>query len=206
MVAIPIVAVLYFLLQVVVVHTLANSAQDTQPLSAAAYVIGGKNMAALVALGALLSTFGSLAANMIANPRVTFALAEQGYFPRWFAAIHRRYQTPYVSIITFGIVLWVLAVLGTFRWNATLSAVSRLFAYTVTCTALPVLRKKFPNQACFKLPGGVFFAGFGILFALLVASQMGIAELIALAITSGVALVNWLLVYRNTLPEMTPFE
>jgi APA family basic amino acid/polyamine antiporter len=205
MVALPIVATLYFLIQVVVVHTLANSAQTTQTLSAAAYVVGGSTMATVVTLGALLSTFGSLSANMIANPRVTFALAEQGDFPGWFAAIHRRYQTPYISIIVFALVLWALAVLGTFRWNATLSAVSRLFAYTVACAALPMFRKKFPGQEGFHLPGGVIFAGVGILFALLLASRMGL-ELLALAITAVLSFLNWLAVRRNTPRDMISVE
>ena len=199
--SLPLVATIYFLVQVVVVHTVANVAQSARPLSAAAYVLGRSTMARIVVLGALLSTFGSLSANMIATPRVTFAFAEQGDFPRWFAKIHSRYQTPYISILVFSVLLWVLAVLGTFRWNATLSAISRLFAYIVTCAALPMLRKKFPTQESFRLPGGVVFAVVGILFALLLASRMGKAELIALAITAALAFLNWLAVRRNTPPK-----
>ena len=191
------VATIYFLVQVVVVHTLANSAQTARPLSAAGYVFGGNTMATVIALGALLSTFGSLSANMIANPRVTFAFAEQGDFPRWFAAIHRRYQTPYLSIIAFAILLWSLAVLGTFRWNAILSAISRLFAYMITCAALPMLRKKLPGQEGFHLPGGVVFAVVGILFALMLASRVGLPELIALAITATLSFLNWIAVRRK---------
>ncbi len=89
-VAFPLVATIYFLIQIVVVHTVANSAQSARPLSAAASVFGGNTMAAVIAMGALLSTFGSLAANMVANPRLTFAFAEQGDFPKWFAAVHPR--------------------------------------------------------------------------------------------------------------------
>jgi amino acid transporter len=130
---------------------------------------------------------------MVANPRITFALAEQGDFPPWFAAIHRRYQTPYVSIVVFA-GQWAVTALGTFRWNATLSAISRLFAYMITCAALPVLREKLPGNEGFHLPGGIVFAVTGILFALVLASHMGIAELIILAITAGFAFVNWVAV------------
>ena len=195
--ALPTVTIIYFLIQVVVVHTLANPAQSPRPLSAVAFVLGGDAMATIVALGALLSTLGSLAANMVANPRITFALAEQGDFPRWFAAIHRRYQTPYVSIVVFAVLLWALAVVGTFRWNATLSAISRLFAYMITCAALPVLRKKLPGGEGFHLPGGSVFAMVGILFALVLASRMGIGEVIALVVTASFAFLNWLAVRRN---------
>jgi amino acid transporter len=192
--ALPLVTVIYFLVQVVVVHTLANPAQNARPLSSAALVFGGNAMATVVALGALVSTFGSLAANMVANPRITFALAEQGDFPRWFAAIHRRYRTPYVSIAVFAVLLWALAALGTFRWNATLSAISRLFAYVITCAALPVLRKRLPGNEGFRLPGGIVFAAMGIVFALVLASRMGTGELIILAITASLAFLNWIAV------------
>jgi basic amino acid/polyamine antiporter, APA family len=195
--AFPMVTITYFFVQVVVVHTLPNPAQSPRPLSAAAFVLGGNTMAAIVALGALLSTFGSLAANMVANPRITFALAEQDDFPRWFAAIHRRYQTPYASIVVFAVLLWALAALGTFRWNATLSAISRLFAYMITCAALPVLRNKLPGNEGFHLPGGIVFAVLGILFALVLASRMGVAELIILAITASLAFLNWMAVRRG---------
>ncbi len=195
--ALPTVTIIYFFIQLVVVHTLANPAQSPRPLSAAAFVLGGNAMATIVAAGALLSTFGSLAANMVANPRITFALAEQGDFPRWFAVLHRRYQTPYVSIAVFAVLLWALAALGTFRWNATLSAISRLFAYMITCAALPVLRKKLPGKEGFRLPGGSVFATVGILFALVLASRMGITELIALVVTASFAFLNWLAVRQN---------
>jgi basic amino acid/polyamine antiporter, APA family len=197
LISLPVVAMVYFLVQTVIVRMLPSSAQTDHPLAAAAYVFGGNTMAGIVAVGALLSSIGSLSANMIANPRLTFALAEHGDFPRWFGAIHRRFQTPYMSIIAFAILLWTLALVGTFRWNATLSAVSRLFAYGIMCAALPALRNKMPGQQGFHLRGGVIFAVFGILFALVLVSRLGRAELIVLAITASLSILNWLAVRRS---------
>jgi len=196
--ALVIVTTVYSLLQVVVVRVLANSEKTNLPLSAAAHVFGGSSMATIVSVGALLSTIGYFAANMIATPRITFAFAEQGDFPRWFAAVHRRYQTPYISIVTFAVLVWALSLMGTFRWNAALSATSHLFVYGMSCAALPMLRKKFPGQEGFHLPGGVVFAVLGIAFALVLVSRMGVAELIVLAITALVSFLNWLVVRGNT--------
>lgn len=197
LVSLPLVAMVYFLVQMVVVRMLPSSAQTDHPLSAAAYVFGGSTMASIIAVGALLSSFGSLAANMIANPRLTLALAEQGDFPCWFGAIHRRFRTPYISIVVFASLLWALTLLGTFRWNATLSALSRLFAYGITCAALPALRKKAPGHEGFHLPVGSVFAVLGIFFAIVLVSRMGSAELIVLAITASVSIMNWVAVRRN---------
>lgn len=71
--ALVIVTALYFLIQVVLVHTLPNSAQTDLPLLAAAHVFGGRSMATIISAGALLSSIGFFAANMIATPRITFA-------------------------------------------------------------------------------------------------------------------------------------
>jgi len=95
-------------------------------------------------------------------------------------------------------VVWALALVGTFRWNAALSAASRLFVYGTVCAALPVLRKKLPDQEAFHLPGGLVFAVLGIAFALVLVSRMGIAELTVLVITAVVSFLNWLVVRGYT--------
>jgi APA family basic amino acid/polyamine antiporter len=196
--ALIIITTVYCLVQVVVIQTLPNSALTSRSLSAAAQVFGGSRMATIISAGALLSTFGGLAATMIATPRVTFALAQQGDFPHWFAAIHRRYHTPYLSIVAFALLFWALALMGAFRWNAALASASRLLIYAMSCAALPVLRKKFPGTEGFHLPGGLAFAALGIAFALVLLSRMGLAELVALATTAAISLLNWLAVRRNT--------
>jgi APA family basic amino acid/polyamine antiporter len=196
--ALVIVTTVYFFVQVVVVHMLANPVETDLPLSAAAHVFGGSSIATIISVGALLSSIGYFAANMIATPRITFAFAEQGDFPSWFAAIHRRYHTPYISIIAFAVLVWALTLMGTFRWNAALSAISRLFVYGMTCAALPMLRRKLPSQEGFHLPGGLIFAVMGIAFVLVLFSRMGAAEVIALAITTVVSFLNWLLIRGNT--------
>jgi APA family basic amino acid/polyamine antiporter len=86
---------IYVLVQFVVVQTLANPAQSDHPLAAAARIFGGAVLAKMIALGVLLSVVGFLAAAMIVTPRIVFAFAEQGDFPRWFAAVHpRRRKAP----------------------------------------------------------------------------------------------------------------
>ena len=192
MTAMVVVTIAYSLLQVVVIRVLPNPAQTNFPLLAAARVVGGGSMGAIISAGALCSSVGYFAANMIATPRITFALAEQGDFPRWFARVHARYRTPYTSVLAFAAVVWMLSLRGTFRGNAVLAATTRLFIYGVSCAALPVLRSKLPRQAGFHLPGGIVFAVLGFAFAMILVSRMGKAELAALAITIVIAFLNWL--------------
>jgi hypothetical protein len=67
----------------------------------------------------------------------------------------------------------------------------------MSCAALPMLRKKFPGQEGFHLPGGVVFAVLGIAFALVLVTRMRVAELTVLAITAVVSFLNWLVVRGN---------
>jgi basic amino acid/polyamine antiporter, APA family len=196
--ALAICAPIYALVQFVVVETVANPAQIESPLAVSAYVFGGHALATVISFAVLLSIVGYLAAGMIASPRIVFALAEQGDFPRWFAAVHPRYKTPYVSVLAFGILVWALAMLGTFSWNAKLAVISRLIIYALTCGALPLLRWKDPGLAKFRLPMGPLFAILGVAFCGVVLSRVGRVEVLVLGVTLTIALLNWIAVRRRS--------
>jgi amino acid transporter len=188
---------IYAVVQFVVVQTLANPAQSDRPLAAAAHVFGGPVLSAMVAFGVVLSVVGYFAAGMIATPRILFAFAQQNDLPRWFASVQPRYKTPYVSILVDAALVWALAMLGTFNWNAKLSAVSRLVTYALICGALPALRSKHPGPR-FRLPMGPLFVLLGIGFCAAVLSRAGIVEVIVLAVTVTIALLNWILVRHRS--------
>jgi amino acid transporter len=67
-------------------------------------------------------------------------------------AVHRRFRTPFVSIVVHGILVAALATLGGFIWNVLLAAVARLGTYAAVCGALPVLRARYPEHDRFRLP------------------------------------------------------
>ncbi len=192
---------LYSVIQWVVVGILPDPGHSERPLADVAQLVFGGRGAAFVSVGALISVYGYLSANMLGVPRITFALAENGDFPSIFAAIHPRFRTPYVSILAFALLSWLLALFGSFTWNATLSAVARLLYYGLVCAALPVFRRKQPGAAMFRLPGGIVFAivGTGICAVLIAGVNLG-GSLILIA-TALVALVNWLLVRERPARE-----
>ena len=195
--ALLICAALYALIQWVVVGVLPDAAQSTRPLADVARVAVGAFGAGLVAVGALISFYGYLSAKILAMPRVTFALAEQGDFPKAFAAIHPRFRTPYVSILVFSALVWAFALSGEFKWNVTLSAVARLLYYAVCCAALPVLRRKQPGEARFRLPAGDLFAGLAVLICAALVTEVDFGQSLILLATIAVGFLNWILVART---------
>ena len=193
-VALLVVAFLYTVLQLVVVGALPDAARSERPLADVARVMMGQGGAALISIGALISVYGYLSANLLAGPRGTFALAERGDFPARFAAIHPRFHTPYFSIIVYALLVWAFALLGSFTWNVTLSAVARLLYYGAVCAAVPVLRVKQPDAAAFRLPGGMLVPALGVLICLALLTRVDFSKSLILLAVILTATVNWLLV------------
>ena len=198
--ALALCTVLYALIQWVVIGVLPDAAHSQRPLADVARIAVGPTGAALVAIGALISFYGYLSAKILAMPRVPFALAEQGDFPKAFAAVHSRFHTPYVSILVFAAMVWGLALVGDFKWNVTLSAVARLLYYGVGCAALPILRRKplEDAKAMFHLPAGNFFAGLGIILCLILVTRVDFGQSLILIATIALAAINWAIVARRS--------
>jgi APA family basic amino acid/polyamine antiporter len=192
LVALLTATLLYVAVQYVVIHTLANVSETTKPVVDSARQFLGLAGVSIVAVGTLVSTYGYLSANMLHTPRITYAMGERGDFPAFFARIHPRYRTPYLSIIAFSLLLVLFSVGANFRWNASLSAVSRLFIYGSIAAALPALRTKYPGAAVFCLPAGMLFVVLGLVFTGVLVTRMHLTELVVVSITFALGLVNWL--------------
>ena len=192
--ALAVVAALYTLLQLVVVRVLPDAAHSERPLADAARVMMGQGGAVLISVGALITVYGYLSANLLGSPRAIFALAERGDFPARFAAIHPRFRTPYLSIAVYAVLLWAFALLGSFTWNLTLSAVARLFYYGAVCAAVPVLRVKQPGAGAFRLRGGPLVPVLGVAVCLALLTRVDFSKSLILLAVILTAAVNWLLV------------
>ena len=198
--ALTAIALLYTLLQLTVVGVLADPAHSDRPLADVARVLVGEPGAALIAVGALISVFGFLSAHLLTGSRSIYSLAELGDFPAVFAAVHPRFRTPHLSIAVFGVSIWVFALLGSFSWNATLSAVGRLGYYAAVCAAVPILRRRQPEAAKFRLRGGLLLPVLGVLICVVLLTHVDYSKSIILAATVVVALLNWLWVRKTLLP------
>jgi amino acid transporter len=189
--------VIYGLIQWVVVGVLPDPGHSQRPLADVARIVLGHSGAAVIAAGALFSIYGYLSGNVLTTPRITFALAERGDFPAFFGFVHSRFRTPYVSIFIFALLVWLLALFGSFAGNATLSAGSRLFYYGVVCAALPALRRKQKTPATLQVPGGTVLAILGVLICAALLTRIEYNKSFVLLTAVLVALLNWLLVRRN---------
>ena len=96
----------------------------------------------LVLIGAMVSAFGFIASDMLGSPRTIYAISRDGILPAFFSRVHPRFRTPYIGIITYAVVTYLLAFSSTFEQLVVLSNVTILFLYLLCCAAALVLMRR----------------------------------------------------------------
>ncbi|HYM11930.1 MAG TPA: amino acid permease [Bryobacterales bacterium] len=101
--------------------------------------------ATLITLAILCSTFGAINANVLAGPRIFFAMARDRVFPRWLAQIHPRYETPAHAI--WAVSLWaaVLTLTGGYEHLITMAMFAAWILFAMAVASVIVLRRKHPE-------------------------------------------------------------
>jgi amino acid transporter len=98
---------------------------------------------------------------------MVYAMSHIDILPRWFGAVHPRYQTPSNAILFYAGFALLLALSGGFVFLAAMSTVVRLMVYVMCIATLPVLKKKKPEtEDQFRLPGGMVIPVVALLLSL----------------------------------------
>ena len=181
--------VLYMLIQLVAESAVSDLATSASPLLDASAALFGTIGAIILMIGVVTSVTGNLIGSLFSAPRLTYAMALEGWLPGWFGEVHSRWLTPANSILFYGIFAFIGAALGSFTFLAAMTVLSRLFLYIITCGAVPRLRKKFEGTG-FRLSGGPVIPVLGILACLWLMIQVSFNSiwLTALFIAIGTAL------------------
>jgi amino acid transporter len=201
LIAILVVAILYIMIQVVCVGTLPGLAQSQKPLADAGSQFLGAAGGAIISAGAIISITGNLNILLLSGSRLPFAMAEQKQLPAFVGSIHRKFFTPYVSIlITAGLMLF-LTLKSSFVAALTISTIARLVTYGTTCLTLPVFRiRRDAPAAMFRLPGGTIIAILSLLLIVWLLLNATLNEVRATAYAAGAGLLIYLAyaVYKRT--------
>jgi amino acid transporter len=164
---------LYLLLMLACFGVLPDTAAAKLPLADVAETLIGPAGATLMAIAAVVSCAGGLAVQMLVSPRNIYALGESGDLPRAIVAVHRSFRTPWVAIVVYASLSWLLTITGTFKYLLAIFVISRMLAYGSTAAALIVLRRR-EGPAPVPVPGGV------------VISVLALAACVALFATSSI--------------------
>jgi amino acid transporter len=92
--------------------------------------------------GATISMLGLLFGAGLVNPRIVFALARDGFLPRYIAGVHPGHRTPHRAIVACAVVVVALALTGTFERLLIISNITGLVVYAMVALAALTLQRR----------------------------------------------------------------
>src|SRR5207249_4107882 len=142
---------------------------------------------ALVSAGALAGTTSVLLVFQLGQPRIFMAMARDGLLPQYFAKVHPRFRTPYITTIWTGVVVGVVAMITNIGDLADLTNIGTLFAFILVCFGVNALRRKAPERPRpFRVPLVPVFPILGVILC--------IALMLSLPVMTWIRFVAWLVI------------
>jgi len=115
------------------------------PVAHALMLTGFRWGSALVSAGALAGITSVLLVMLMGQPRIFFSMSRDGLLWPWISKVHPRFRTPYISQILTGITVASFAGFIDIGTAAELCNIGTLFAFTIVCAGVVVLRQTHPE-------------------------------------------------------------
>jgi len=107
----------------------------------------------LVVLGTLAGLSSVMLVMMMAQPRIFYAMANDGLLPEWARAIHPRFRTPHVTTMVTGVVVSLAAGFTDIATLGSLVSIGTLMAFVIVSIAVIFMRRARPDlPRPFKVP------------------------------------------------------
>jgi APA family basic amino acid/polyamine antiporter len=147
MIAMTVVLVTYLLLNVAFIYVLPFGELQASPRVAADAMARavGPRAADATAIVVLLSALGTLNAQLLNYPRITYALASDGLFFRAISRVHETRRVPTGAIILVGVWASVLALAGSYSQILGWAAFVNQAFMALTVIGLFILRRTAPD-------------------------------------------------------------
>jgi len=143
-----IVAIVYILVNIVYLSVLPfDELQASRRVAAdTMQVLVGHNGAMIISAAIMLTSFGTVNAQLMAAPRVYYSMAHHGIFFKAVQYVHPRFRTPMVSIIFQGIWGSVFALSGTYVQIIGFTTFFNYVFLVLAVAGLMILRAKEPDM------------------------------------------------------------
>jgi amino acid transporter len=155
MASIPLVALLYLLPVGVGLGAAQNWREwQTGDFPRVAAQVVGPWLGAMMSLAVMFSVWSLFNNQLLYASRIPLAMAEDGFFPRWITRKHRRWETPYLSLLLSAVIYSFFALLD-FRKLVVIDVLVYSAALLLELAALLLLRRRRPDLSRpFRIPGG----------------------------------------------------
>jgi APA family basic amino acid/polyamine antiporter len=160
---------------------------------AAAFDLAGMPWAVfIITVAATVGLISVMMVMLLGQSRIFMGMSKDGLIPAFFSDLHSKNKTPYKSNILIGAIVALVAGFTPISTLADMTSFGTLFAFTMVCAAVWLLRVKEPNlQRNFKVPALPVIAMLGIGINIFLMSQLNLHAIQL----SGVWLVLGVLIY-----------
>jgi APA family basic amino acid/polyamine antiporter len=115
------------------------------PVSFAMIQLGLNWAGAIISIGAIAGLTTVLLVMLFGQSRVFFAMSRDGLLPNFFAKVHPKFKTPYLSSALVGVIVAIVAGIGSLDTVADLVNIGTLVAFIFVSIGVIVLRRTQPN-------------------------------------------------------------
>ena len=131
---------------------------------AAAFELAGMPWAVfIITIAATVGLISVMMVMMLGQSRIFLGMSKDGLIPKFFSDLHPVNKTPYKNTILIGVIVAIVAGFTPISTLADMTSFGTLFAFTMVCIAVWILRVKEPNlQRNFKVPALPVIAVCGI--------------------------------------------
>jgi APA family basic amino acid/polyamine antiporter len=188
--SLSICTILYILVAIVLTGLVSYTALNVpDPIAVGVNAMGPSMfwLRPIIKIAAIAGLSSVILVMLMGQPRIFFAMANDGLLPPVFAKVHPTFKTPYLGQILTGVLACILSGMLPISILGELVSIGTLFAFVIVCISVLVLRKTRPDLARpFKTPFMPVVPILGVAFCL---SQMA-----ALPLSTWTRLIVWMVI------------
>ena len=140
-----------------------DSEKAEYALAIAAQPVLGRAGFIIITLGALFSTASAFNASLYGSSRMTYVMARDGIFPKFFKKVSKKSRVPFISIITISGITLIFTLALDLAQIANLASSIFLLLFAIVSLSGFILRKKIKANFIIPLVGFILATGlFGI--------------------------------------------